>query len=208
MLVKPRNWLPSSAGTSAIIQREVDLRARALEAEASMFSTRSSGSSRGLTSSRNVRRGSSALTRRCRRSTPSRPGAPPRRAAVLGDDRVDRRLEADLGPERLGGPCQYLGEPAVPLLVEGPCTELAVVLTDRVVEQHEPRPLRARADLRPDDARRSQVALQQLGLEVVVEEVGGAAGQQPDGVVEDPLVHLLEARSDVRQRDASPRGRR
>ena len=38
-------------------------------------------------------------------------------------------------------------------------------------------------------------------LEVVVEEVRGAAGQQADRVVEDLLVELAEARADRGQRD-------
>ena len=119
-----------------------------------------------------------------------------RRPAVLRDDGLDRRLQDDLGAIRLGGPGQHLGEPAVALLVEGPRPEHAVVLPDRVVQQHEPRALRARPDLRADDARRGEVALQQLGIEVVVEEVGGAAGQEPDRVVQHALVELAEARPD------------
>ncbi len=110
---------------------------------------------------------------------------------------ADRRLEPDLRPERLRGPGQHLGEPAVALLVEGPRPELAVVLADRVVEQHETRSLRARPDLGPDDARAREIALEQVGLEVVVEEVRGGAGQQPDRVVEHALVHVAEARAEA-----------
>ena len=114
------------------------------------------------------------------------------RPAARGDDPFDRRFEHDLRPERLGGPGQDLGEAAVATLVEGPRPELAVVLAERVVEQDQPRALRARPDLGPDDARRGEVALDDLRLEVVVEEVGRAAGQQADGVVEDALVELSE----------------
>ena len=112
------------------------------------------------------------------------------RPAVGRDDVLDRRLEPDLHPERLGGPREHLGEPAVAALVERPRPELAVVLAEDVVQEDEPRALRIRPDLRADDRGRREVALQDVRLEVVVEEVGGAAGQQPDRVVEDLLVEL------------------
>ena len=114
---------------------------------------------------------------------------------------VDRRLEPDLGAERLGGPGQDLGEAAVAALVERPGPELAVVLAEDVVQQDEPRALRVRPDLRADDRRRGHVALEDVRLEVVVEEVGRRAGQQPDRVVEDLLVELAEARAERGQRD-------
>ncbi len=47
---------------------------------------------------------------------------------------------------------------------------------------------------------RGKVALEQLRVEVVVEEVRGAAGQQPDRVMEHPLVELAEARAQAGQR--------
>ena len=43
--------------------------------------------------------------------------------------------------------------------------------------------------------------MQDVGLEVVVQEVGGGAGQQPDRVVEDLAGHLPEALAERRQRD-------
>ena len=104
----------------------------------------------------------------------------------------DRRLEADLRPERLRGARQHLGEPAVAALVERPRAELAVVLAQQVVQQHEAAPLRVRPDLRPDDRRRREVSLEDVALEVVVEEVGGRARQQPDRVVEHVLRQRLE----------------
>ncbi len=166
-----------------------------------MVSTRSVGSSRGSTSSRNVRRGSSAETTiGAWNSVPSVSATPVARP-FAGDDVVDRRLEPDLDAERLRRPGQHLGEAAVAALVERPRPELAVVLAEDVVQQHEPRPLRVRPDLGADDRRRGQVALQDVGLEVVVEEVGGAAGQQPDRVVEDLLVEPLEPAAEVRQGD-------
>ena len=161
-----------------------------------MFSTRSSGSSRGSTSSRNVRRGSSALTTVSRVVLGAVRERDAGRPAVLGDDASRPATRADdLGAERLRRAREHLGEAAVAALVEGPRAELAVVLADRVVQQHEPGALRARPDLGADDARRGEVALEHVGLEVVVEEVRGAAGQQPDGVVEHPLVELREARA-------------
>ena len=166
-----------------------------------MVSTRSLGSSRGSTSSRKVRRGSSALTTILAWYSDAVLQGDPDRPAVLGDDLVDRRFERDLGPERLRRAGQHLGEPAVAALVEGPRAELPVVLADRVVEQHEPGALRARPDLGPDDRRRRDVALDDVRLEVVVEEVGGAAGQQADRVVQRPLVHLPEPRAERGQRE-------
>ena len=124
-------------------------------------------------------------------------GRPP----VPGDDPLDRRLEPDLGPERLGRPRQDLGEAAVAPLVERPRPHLAVVLAEDVIEQDQPGALRVRPDLGADDARRGEVALEDVRLEVVVEEVGGRAGQQPDGVVDDLLVELAEALAEGRQGD-------
>ena len=109
-----------------------------------------------------------------------------------------RRISA---PIRRGRPREHLGEPAVALLVERPGAELAVVLAQRVEEEHEAGPLRARPDLGADDAGARQVALDDLGLEVVVEEVRGAAGQQPDGVVQGALVHAAEPPAQLRQRE-------
>ena len=104
-------------------------------------------------------------------------------------------------PNDSAGPGEDLGEPAVAALVERPRPELAVVLAEDVVQEDEPRALRVRPDLRADDRRRREIALQDVRLEVVVEEVGGAAGQQPDRVVQDLLVEPLEAAAEVGQRD-------
>ena len=109
-----------------------------------------------------------------------------------------RRISAPNALRRAG---EHLGEAAVALLVERPGAELAVVLAQRVVEQHEPRALRARPDLGADDARAREVALEDVGLEVVVEEVRGAAGQQADGVVEGALVHPAEPLAQLRERE-------
>ncbi len=77
-------------------------------------------------------------------------------------------------------------KPPLPCLWNDQAPDLAVVLAEDVIEEHEPRSLRVGPDLRPDDARRGEVALDDVRLEVVVEEVGGRAGQQPDRVVERP----------------------
>ena len=165
-----------------------------------MFSTRSAGSSRGSTSSRNVRRGSSALTTvSAWYSVPSARATPVARPFLVMTS-VDGRLEDDLRPKPCAARARTWVKPPLPPLVEGPRPELAVVLAERVVEQHEARSLRARADLGPDDRRRREVALEDVRLEVVVEEVRRAAGQQPDGVVEGPLVHLADARAEPGQR--------
>ena len=54
-----------------------------------------------------------------------------------GDHVVDLGVELDLGAERLRGPAEHLGEPAVAALVERPRAELAVVLAHAVEQQHE-----------------------------------------------------------------------
>ena len=122
------------------------------------------------------------------------------RLAVAGQHPLDRRLEPDLGAERLRRAGQHLGEAAVAALVERPRPELAVVLAQGVEEQDQPAALRTRADLGADDRRRGQVSLEQRRLEVVVQEVGGAAGQQPHRVVQRPLVQAAQPRADGRQR--------
>ena len=157
-----------------------------------MFSTRSLGSSRGSTSWVNVRRGSSALTTVFAVSSVPSSRATPTARAVLGDHRVDRGVEHDLGAERLGRAREHLGEAAVAALVERPGPEVPVVLAERVVEQHQPGALRHRPDLGADDPRGGDVALEDVALEVVVEEVGGAAGEQPDQVVDHLLVDTAE----------------
>src|SRR6185503_5711962 len=105
--------------------------------------------------------------------------------ALSRDHAIDRRFEGDLRPERLGGPGEDLREAAVALLVERPRAELAVVLAEDVIQEDEPRALRVRPDLRPDDRRRREIALEDLRLEVVVEEVRCAAGEQADRIVKD-----------------------
>ncbi len=123
------------------------------------------------------------------------------RPTVPGDDPVDGRLEPDLRALRHGGSRQDLREAAVAALVERPGAHLAIVLAEDVVEQDEAGTLRVGADLGADDARRGEVALEDVRLEVVVQEVGRRAGQQPDGVVEDLAVHLPEALAERGQGD-------
>jgi hypothetical protein len=78
------------------------------------------------------------------------------------------------------------------------------VLADDVIEQDQARALRARPHLGPDDAGAGQVALEQVVLEVVVEEVGGAAGEQADGVVEGALVEAAQCAGPVRPFGPAP----
>ena len=104
-------------------------------------------------------------------------------AALLGEHRGDRGGEADLGAERRGGAGEHLGEAAVAALVERPRAEVAVVLAHLVEEQDEPGAGRHRPDLRADDAGAGVEALDRVVLEVVVEPVGGAAGEQSYDVV-------------------------
>jgi hypothetical protein len=113
--------------------------------------------------------------------------------AVIGQHPFNRRIQPDLRAKRLGCRGQDLGEPTVSALVERPRPELAVVLAKRVEQQHQARALGAGSDLGADDPRRGQPALEQVRLEVVVQEVRGTPGQEPDGVVERALVKLAEA---------------
>jgi hypothetical protein len=64
-----------------------------------------------------------------------------RRSAVGGDHVADRRVDHDLGAEALRGARQHLREAAVAALVEPPGPEVAVLLTDVVVQQHQARAL-------------------------------------------------------------------
>ena len=204
MLVKPRYWSvrsPSAGYLGGAVEREVDLGRRALEAEPL---DRLDQVGRQLArldelEERPARVERADDDRRVELGPVGQGDAG--RLAVLRDHVVDRRLEPDLHPERLGGPGEDLGEAAIAALVERPGPHLAVVLAEDVVQQDEPRALRVRPDLRPDDRRRGEVALEDVRLEVVVEEVGRRAGQQADGVVEDLLVELAEARPERCQRD-------
>ena len=122
-----------------------------------------------------------APTPRPARGTRCRPRARRRpRAPSCVQHRGDRRLEPDLGAVRLGGPGQHLREAAVAALVERPRAEVAVVLAHLVEQQHQAGAGRHRPDLRADDRGGGVEALDRLVLEVVVEPVRGAAGEQPD----------------------------
>src|SRR3990172_8249092 len=138
-----------------------------------MASTRSAGSWRGSTSSRNVRRGSRAETtigawssRPSSRATPV--ARPPAVMTVSTGDSSRISTPNDSAALARSG-----GEAPLARLGEGQGPELAVVLAHEVVEQDQPRALRVRPDLGPDDARGGKVALEDVRLEVVVEEVRG-----------------------------------
>ena len=120
-------------------------------------------------------------------------------ATVVVDDVTDRGVGDDLGAERLRGACQHLREAAVATLVERPRTEVAVVLAEVVEQQHQTRALRARADLAADDARRREPALDDVAVEVVVEEVGRAAGEQADAVLQHPRRQRLHPLGQIGQ---------
>ena len=65
-----------------------------------------------------------------------------------------------------------------------------------MVQQDEPGPLGHRPDLGPDDPRGRDVALEDVALEVVVQEVRGAAGEEPDQVVDHLLVDTAQVLHD------------
>ena len=137
-------------------------------------------------------------------SVPSASATPTARPSLVITESTGG-VEQDLGAVRLRGPGEHLGEAAVAALVERPGAEVPVVLAHRVEEQHQAGALRHRADLGADDARRGDVALEDVALEVVVEEVGGAAGEQPDQVVHDLLARRRRGARPARRGPRGPR---
>jgi hypothetical protein len=112
--------------------------------------------------------------------------------AVPGEHGVDPGAEPDLRAVRLGRPGEDLGEATVAALVERPGAEVPVVLAHLVEQQHQSGTGRHRPDLRADDAGRRVEALDGRVLEVVLDPVRGAAGQQPDDVVHHLPVDTAE----------------
>ncbi|CAB5018040.1 unannotated protein [freshwater metagenome] len=108
--------------------------------------------------------------------------------AVVGDDVLHGRLEPNLGSERLGRTRECVRHTAVAALVERPVARAAVVLAEREQQEDQARALRHRAHLGSDNSRRRHMSLERHVLEVVVEEVGDAAGEQPHGVVHNLLI--------------------
>ena len=166
-----------------------------------MSSTRSSGSSRGSTSSRKVRRGSSALTTTSAAiSVPSASATP-----VASPSRV--RTRSTGASVRISAPNDSAArastwvKPPFPPLWKAHVPNSPSCSPREWKSSTSPRALRARPDLRADDRRRGQVALEQRRLEVVVQEVGGAAGEQPHRVVQRPLVQAAQPRA---QRPPAP----
>ena len=132
----------------------------------------------------NVRRGSAADTTTLAAQLGAVREHDARGAAVGGDHVVDLGVELDLGAERLRGPAEHLREAAVAALVERPRAEVPSCSPMLWNSSTRPEPCDIGPTLRADDARRREPALDDVGLEVVVEEVGGAAGQQADEVVQ------------------------
>ena len=201
MLTKPKYWSvrsPSAGYRGAPSRAKLTFAEVPWNRSRSMFSTRSLGSSRGSTSWVKVRRGSRALTTVVAVSSVPSSRATPTAAPFLVMTDATGAFEHDLGAVRLRRAREHLGEAAVAALVERPGAEVPVVLAERVVQQHQPGPLRHRPDLGPDDARGRDVALEDVALEVVVEEVGGAAGDEPHQVVDDLLVDTAEVLHQVR----------
>ena len=76
---------------------------------------------------------------------------------------------------------------------------MAVVFAEVVEQQHQTRALRPRPDLAADDARRRQPPLDDVALEVVVEKVGGTAGEQADAVLQHSGGQCLHPLGEIRQ---------
>ncbi len=90
------------------------------------------------------------------------------------------RVRADLRTEGLGSAGDGCGDRAGPALVQAPGSEGPVDLAHVVVEQDVGRARRADAEERADDARRGHRGLERIGLEPLVQEVGGAHRHQAD----------------------------
>ena len=112
--------------------------------------------------------------------------------ATLGDEAGDVRVEADLRSVRRRRAREHLGEAAVAALVEGPGSAEAVMLAHGEVEPVDARPRRHRPELDADARGRADRRLDDVGLEVVVDEVGDASREQADGVVQELLVGIAE----------------
>ena len=127
------------------------------------------------------------------------------RATALDDDGGDRRVRADLGPERPRRAADRVADAAGTTLGDAPRPERAVDLAHVVVE-HDVRGARALDPLvRADDPGRRHRRLERIGLEPLVEELRRAHRHQLD---EDRLLalrQLLEAPGQAGQRQHRPR---
>ncbi len=153
-----------------------------------MFSTRSLGSSRGSTSWVKVRRGSSALTTvLALSSVPSARATPTARPSLVITESTSasRMISA---PKAWAARASTWVKPPLPPLWNAHEPKWPSCSPIEWNSRTRPGPLRHRADLGADDAGRGEVALEDVALEVVVEEVGRAAGEHPDRVVHDLLL--------------------
>ena len=139
-----------------------------------------------------MRRGSSAeTTTGARSSVPSSSATPTARPSEVS-------TESTRAPSRISAPYASAArastwvKPPLPPLWNAHEPEVAVVLAHLVEQQHQPGAGRHRPDLGADDARGGVEALDRLVLEVVLEPVRGAAGEQPDDVVHHLLLDATE----------------
>ena len=111
---------------------------------------------------------------------------------AAGADPGHRGAGAQLGAERAGGRGQRLGDPAHPAAREPPGPGVPVRAPDVVMQHHVRRAGRSRARPGADHARHRQQPAHRIGLEVPVQQVGDASGQQPGDVHRPAGVQLAQ----------------
>ena len=119
----------------------------------------------------------------------------PQHGAVLelDADRTTRRADHDAGGARVGAdlrtrrtrrPRERLGDAAHAAVHPAPRAEMTVDLTDPMVHQDVGGSRGHRSPPRTDDSLRRQGAFDPRILEPLIEEIGGAHGEQPDQLVD------------------------
>ena len=122
-------------------------------------------------------------------------------ASVADDDLLHAGPRADLAPERLGGRPDRAADAAHPALLEPPGAEVAVAdVPDRVMEHHVGGARLVRTGPRPDHAVHREHALDGIGLEPVVEQIGDAHREQAGDVAHAPFAELAHLPRDLDRR--------
>ena len=162
-----------------------------------MSATNPAGSSAGSSSRRNEICGCAVVTTTgasmdspplplpCQRH----PGHP----AVLGADLRDLGVGPDLRPEHPGGPGQRPGHAAHAAAREAPGARRPFGLADVMVQHHVRGPGRPRPGPGADHPGHRQQAEHRVALEVPLEQVGDAAGEQPRHVDRAAFVDAAQA---------------
>ena len=173
-----------------------------------MSSTKSPAAPRARSSLRKVRFGSSdgdhdsAL--RSRRRSPAPHRSPSR---LCDEDLRDRAFSRISAPNARAALRDRLGDRSGPALGEPPGAERAVDLAHVVVQQHVRRPGGPRTHERADDPARRLRRLEHVGLEPLVEKIGGAHRHQLVERVEMLLARATEMLAELEQSSRSRRRR-